>query len=291
MRAWLVSVFVAVFFGALVAALIGCAPADEPRAALDVAGAAALRSDCSFIAGERAGRTLARTQPIGGALPLDTIVVVLLQGRSFDHLLGTMNGDVDARAPVGGRATRYCVADPGDDWKRSHVAYADGFAAAAANAEDPAGARVLEHYTADDLPVLHALAARFAISDRHFAAILADADANRAMIYGATTHGRLDASADTPAAVVGAGGAASLFDLLDGAGVSWRVYTEGAGPAALADVRARRGDRFGNGFGSDAAAGKLPQVAFVEITPPSAGGGRFDFQAPGDVQLGDRFLS
>ncbi len=295
MRSWLISVFVAVFFGALVAAaMLGCAPAAEPRAALDVAAAAALRSDCSFVAGERAGQTVARTLPIDGELPFDTIVVVVLQGRSFDHLLATMPGDVDAEA-AGGRAAGYCVADPGDDWKRSHIAFAgganDGFSAAAATADDPAGARVMQHYTADDLPVLHALAERFAVSDRHFAAILADADANRAMLYGASTHGRLDASADTPAAVIGADDAPSLFDLLDGAGVSWRVYTEGDGPAALAPVRARHGDRFGGSFGTDAAAGTLPHVAFVEVAPQSSGGGRFDFRAPGDVQLGDRFLS
>ena len=60
--------------------------------------------------------------PIDGALPFDTIVVVLLQGRSFDHLLADMRGDVDVHAPVGGRATRYCVPAAGDDWKRSHVA-------------------------------------------------------------------------------------------------------------------------------------------------------------------------
>jgi phospholipase C len=293
MRGAFMSVFVAIFLGALIAAaLAGCARPGEERSTLDDAEAAALRDDCTFGAGERAGMTLARTAPLDDALPFDTIVVVLLQGRSFDHLLGTMAGDVDVRAPVGGHATRYCVPAAGDDWKASHVAFAgganDGFAQAAASDEDPTGARVMQSYGADDLPVLHALASRYAVSDRHFAGMLADADANRALLYSGTTHGRIDASATTPASVVGA---PSLFELLDAAGVSWRVYTEGDGPAALAGVRARHGDRFGGGFGVDARAGTLPHVAFVEVAPPSRGGGRFDFRAPGDVQLGDRFLS
>ena len=287
--------FLAVFAGALIAAaLAGCAQRSEPRAALDEQSAATMRGECAFAAGARAGETVARTAPIDDELPFDTIVIVLLQGRSFDHLLATMPGDVDVRAPVGGHATRYCVEDPGDDWKRSHVAFAggvdDGFAAAAASAADPSGARVMQSYDAADLPVLHGLAEGFAVSDRHFAAILADADANRAMLYGATTHGRLDASADTLPAVVGAAGAPSLFSRLDDAGVSWRVYVEGDGPAALAPIRAQHADRFGGSFGTDAAAGTLPHVAFVELAPSSRGGGRFDFHAPGDVQLGDRFL-
>jgi phospholipase C len=290
---WLSSVFAAVFFGAMMAAALGgCARSGEPRGTLDEAEAAALRDDCTFAAGERAGVTLARTAPIDDALPFDTIVVVLLQGRSFDHLLGTMSGDVDARAPVGGHATRCCVPAAGDDWKASHVAFAgganDGFATAAATADDPTGARVLQSYGADDLPVLHALASGFAVSDRHFAGMLADADANRALFYAGTTRGRIDASADTPAADVAA---PSLFELLDAAGVSWRVYSEGDGPAALAGVRARHGDRFGGAFGVDARAGALPHVAFVELAPQSPGGGRYDFRAPGDVQLGDRFLA
>ncbi|HEX8953127.1 MAG TPA: alkaline phosphatase family protein, partial [Polyangia bacterium] len=296
MRGWLVTMFLAVFAGALIAAALGgCAQKSEPRAALDDVSAAALRSACAFGAGARAGQTVATTAPLDDELPFDTIVVVLLQGRSFDHLLGSMRGDVDARAPVGGHATRYCVDDPGDDWKRSHVAWAggsdDGFAAAAATAADPAGARVMQSYDAGDLPVLHALAEGFAVSDRHFAAVLADADANRAMLYGATTHGRLDPSADTPPAVVGDAGAPSLFSRLDAAGVSWRVYVAGDGPAALAPVRAQRAERFGGSFGTDAAHGTLPHVAFVEVSPEARGGGRFDFHAPGDVQLGDRFLA
>jgi phospholipase C len=290
------AMFLAVFVGAVIAAALGgCAQKSEPRAALDNVSAATLRAECAFAAGARAGQTVARTAPLDDELPFDTIVVVLLQGRSFDHLLATMRGDVDARAPIGGHAMRYCVADPGDDWKRSHVAFAggigDGFAAAAASLDDPTGARVMQSYDAADLPVLHALAEGFAVSDRHFAAMLADGDANRAMLYGATTHGRIDASAETPPAVVGEAGAPSLFTRLDDAGVSWRVYVEGDGPAALAPVRAQRGERFGGSFGTDAAAGTLPHVAFVEVAPQSRGGGRFDFHAPGDVQLGDRFLA
>src|SRR5262245_11420282 len=93
--------FALVMLSAIVAAALGgCAAPAEPRADLDAEPAAAARTACSFTAGERAGLTVARQVPIGDALPIDTIVVVLLQGRSFDHLLGTMRGDVDA-VPAG----------------------------------------------------------------------------------------------------------------------------------------------------------------------------------------------
>jgi phospholipase C len=299
-RAGFAIMFGLVVLSAIVAAALGgCAGRAEPRADLDAQQAAAARSACSFTAGERAGLTVARQAPVGDALPIDTIVVVLLQGRSFDHLLGTMRGDVDA-VPAGANnidangllvptvaAARHCVDDPGDDWRQSHIAFGggtnDGFVRAAAPSfDDPTGARVMEHYGPDDLPILHALAGNFALSDRHFAAMLAGADANRALLYAATTHGALDeAVAD----------GVTLFDLLDAAGISWRVYTGGDGPPALAAVRARHADRFVGGFGRDAAAGRLPGVAFVEVSPPYSGAARYDFRAPGDVQVGDRFLA
>jgi phospholipase C len=291
----------AVAAGVVVASLAaGCARTEVARP-LDAAQVAAQRSQCAFAAGAPAAATLAAPEPVGDAMPIDTIVVVVLEGRSFDHLLGSMNGvdgppddamnvDASGRAVPITHGTRYCVADPGDDWKRSHVAFdggsGRGFVKAAAPVDDdPTGARVMSRYGADDLPVLHGLATRFAVADRYFASMLAGATQNRAFLYAGTSHGAID---DRPIAA----DAATIFGSLDGAGVDWRVYGGDASrPAALAAIRAQRADHFSGSFGADARAGRLPPVSFVEAAPTSSGGGRWDFRAPGDVQLGDRYLS
>ena len=79
-------------------------PDMAPRSMLDEAAAAAARAACTFKAGAPAAQSLASTAPIGTQIPINNIVVVMMENRSFDHLLGDLPSlgvqDVDV-APAG----------------------------------------------------------------------------------------------------------------------------------------------------------------------------------------------
>src|SRR2546428_10558397 len=51
------------------------------------ADAVAARSACKFKAGDAPGLSLVQTAPLGPQIPIDTVVVLMMENRSFDHLL------------------------------------------------------------------------------------------------------------------------------------------------------------------------------------------------------------
>src|SRR5262249_47829235 len=117
--------------------------------------------------------------------------------------------------------------------------------------------------------------------------LLGPASSNRAFLYAGSSFG-------TVAGEPIAGERATLFQALEAAGVSWRVYSESTSPASMmtdayAAWRGRVGD-FGE-FINDAASGNLPQVVFVDPRADGSDGVRDDFDAIADVQFADGFLA
>ncbi|HZS39826.1 MAG TPA: alkaline phosphatase family protein [Polyangia bacterium] len=277
---------------ALAFALGGCV-AGEPRANLDEREAAEARDACSFSAGARAGATLSRDAPLGEAIPIDHVIVLMLQGRAFDHVLGALPGadcapegaanpDAAGQSIARRRLTRACLADPPHSWNAHHVAWGggrnDGFVRAAA------APSAMGYYAPDDLPGLYSIASQFAVADGYYSSVLGPPSANRAFLYAATAFG---AVGDEPPA----GDRPTIFSALEAAGVSWAVFSESSSPAAALSA-ALAPARFHpyRDFVNAAAGGNLPQVSFLEPDFAGADGVRDDFDAIADVQLGDQFL-
>src|SRR5205807_711050 len=74
-----------------------------PRSSYTDEQAAAARAACTFKAGTAPGLSLAKDAPLGSQIPIDTIVILMMENRSFDHLLGNLpatgQGDVEVAPP------------------------------------------------------------------------------------------------------------------------------------------------------------------------------------------------
>jgi len=277
-----------VWLGLLLAAC-GPPPAGEPDADLVCAPVAAPdtlddRDRCAFGAGDLPIDTLGVD---GARLPITHVIVVMQENRSYDHMLGQLEGvpagytnpDVagDPVAPFPLEST--CLeADPPHQWDAMHAQHnggaMDGFVTTAAVGGSD-GRYALGYYTEDDLPFYYWAARTFARSDAHFASVLGGTWANRNVLYTGSTYG----TRDTGAMVTH--GVRSVYDQLDDAGVRWGVYTDGwprqdtIGWDAAFEGRATVPD-----FLYAVETGTLPPVSFVD---PAY---EFDEHPPNDVQPG-----
>src|SRR3569833_1941642 len=111
----------------LLAALVACGPAKKAQKTVSEADADAARRACTYGAGALAKDTLASSAPIGDAIPIDHIVLVMQENHSFDSIFSELGGDAHA-APAGvveDSVTRthqahLCTDDPGHSWPDSH---------------------------------------------------------------------------------------------------------------------------------------------------------------------------
>jgi phospholipase C len=217
-----------------------------------------------------------------------------------------------------------CTEDLTPDWEPSHINFnrqnpgsasspMDGFVAIGFNISkvaaglgihmaDQDGHRVMGFFNANDLNYYYFMASQFAIDDRFFAPVPSDTPANRHFLMAGTSQGFVH---EGP----GPGGltAKTIFEELDAANVSWKIYSaEASGFTFLQDFA------FFNKPGvashvapiaqyfADASAGKLPGVSFIEpglhdglsehpsnfdITHPQLG------EPPINVQVGAQFAS
>ena len=98
-------------------------------------------------------------------------------------------------------------------WTAAHDARATGFT-------DVDGIRAMSYYNGDDLPYYYFLATNFATSDRWFSPVMTRTQPNREFMLAATSAGHVyppnpgDPPLTNP----------TIFDLLQAAGISWKVY-------------------------------------------------------------------
>jgi phospholipase C len=241
---------------------------------------------------------------------IEHVVVLMQENRSFDSYFGKLHfqGQPAAEAepkdasnpdPLGGKPVRayhkhrYCeVADLDHSWNGTHHEYdhgaMDGFTKANAVEKDPRGRRSMGFNTKADLPFYYGLYRKFAIGDRFFASVLSQTFPNRFYLLAGTSFGHI--RNDLP----GADGFQhkTVFNLLDDAGVSWRVYYSQI-PFAF-EFKYVRDHSAGHVFPidqyyADAAAGALPQVSFVDPIFVGPTNVENDEHPPSNVQVGGRF--
>ena len=216
-----------------------------------------------------------------------------------------------------------CVENPSPSWAEAHRAWnvhtptsatatMDGFVDAAANDArqhvnqqgqfaplfDTNGVRAMGYYDGGDLNYYYALATAFATSDAWFAPVMTRTPPNREYLIAATSHGYAYQRGTNPPADSALIPSTTIFEELQSAGISWKIYvptngTACASPPANTDPACLIGFSYLHDFAfgatiknnpsaytqnivpvsqflTDAQNGTLPQVAQIE--PASAAG-------------------
>ncbi len=279
-----------------------------PRSSLTSDQAAQMRTSCTFQSGAYPGQTLAMDAPLGPEIPINNVVVLMMENRSFDNLLGNLaafgvtDADVaklDATNPDanGQPVTRfhygeYCFDDTNHEWTGSHNEYDNGMNDGFIKANlggllDPDGHRAMGYYTEADVPFVYALAKNFAIGDRYFCSLLGPTFPNREYLYAATSFGYTSN-------VLIQKKVPNIFDSMNAAGVDWMEYYETLpGSAVFLEPFSRNlSDHYDKmpAFFDAATAGMLPSVTFLDPNLNDEGVMHDDEHPPGDIQLGDQFL-
>jgi phospholipase C len=267
-------------------------------------GAGAQTPSCTFGPGALPADTLPPGAPHGSQIPIDHIVVLMQENRSYDHYFGRLRrGDGTPRGatnpnPLGGdrirpfHQKRYCeTADLDHGWNGTHREWnggaMDGFTAENVDPSDPNGSRTMGFYTRGDLRYYYKLYKTFAMSDRHFCSVLGPTYPNRYYLLAGSSFGHVNNA--FPDFGAGEWTQRTIFNLLDEAQppVSWKIYYSdlpfGAIFGYVRDRLATNSAPIAQ-FAADAAAGNLPQVAFVD--PSFLGDTENDEHPPSNVQLG-----
>jgi phospholipase C len=210
---------------------------------------------------------------------VEHLLFMMMENRSFDHMLGSLsllegrtdidglraglsnpgpNGEIIAPFPL----THECFVDPGHGWNSSRTQRSDGTCQgfvvdyAGRNPEAPQDA--MGFLTRAGAPISYALADQYTVCDRWFSSVLGPTWPNRLYSLCGTSGGRTgnDANGPVPMQVPG------IFKQLTDAGISWKIY--GNYPWALLLEGGIAGTVPLEQLFEDLEDGELPQVAFVE---------------------------
>jgi phospholipase C len=254
------------------------------------------------------------SDPVGSeTMPeIETIVVLMMENHSFDNILGMLpwqvssrHGKVDGLPSYKGKPYAFNPDTKGtrvesfhlpdlcpsghiaQDWNVAHLSldngHNDGFVTAV-DAIEPMG-----YFDQSDLPVSYALATHFPISDRYFCSLLGQTDPNRRYLYCATSSGEVNDDNEAILSLRAANG--MIFDRLNDAHIGWRYYSQVIADALLVpNFNLNPADTVNckpfSQFATDAAAGALPSVVFLE-----ANGSTTSEENPQDVGFGENFIS
>ncbi len=265
------------------------------------------RRACEFGRGAWAAETLGMDVPVGNDIPIDHVLVLMLENRSFDHYFSNLReaGQMDAEVPArdwanahsDGRSvarfhtTEMCVRDPAHGWNPVHTQYNSGAMDGFVTTNEPLGERAMGYVDATDIPFYYALATTFAIGDHYFCSILGPTVPNRLYLLSGTSFGlganTLVASdtRDTPAPTV--------MTLMDAAQIEWRDYSPGLRMIQYypyyGNLRRETRPHLRNidQLIADLAAGSLPPLSIVEPAYTGEAGVRTDEHPPGTPQAGE----
>lgn len=337
----------------------------------DDADAATKRLACAYKAGNLPAETQGKSYPNGKEIPIQHILVLMQENRSFDHYFQKLpekgQPDVDVAPPgytnpdmmgmpvAPFHDSRYCFTDTNHEWDGSHQEYdngkMDGFILANEGhgtppphplADSMSGVRAMAYYDDSDLPFYYWLANEFSIADHYHCGILGPTWPNRMYMYGASSRGEIenkladfydvkgackadadcggkmgsclngsckgsckvdaDCGVDAPKGtcdVAGGGSCApiprTLFDYLEQRHVNWKVYasgTPGFGITTQAWLKYRQDHQVTiDDYYADAAAGKLPDFAFIDPHLGAEAYNQDDEHPPASPQPGQLFVA
>jgi phospholipase C len=229
---------------------------------------------------------------------IDHVVVLMMENRSFDHLLGWLDGADGQQAGLSypdrsGRLVKtHPLApdfqgcghpDPDHSYQGGRVEYdggaADGWLRAGSN-----DAFSIGFYKNRDLPFLGRAATQWTVLDRYFAAVMAETFPNRIYQHAAQTD-RLTNTMDVSVLP-------TIWDRLAESGLEGRYYFSDVPLLALWGAKYLPISRPVEAFVADALAGDLPAVAFVDprfVDEESGTSG--DDHPHADIRNGEAFLN
>jgi phospholipase C len=247
-----------------------------------------------------AGRAAASWARSAARLPtprhsgIDHVVVLTMENRSFDHLLGWLPGANGRQAGLayqdreGQLHATYALApkfdgcglrDPDHSHEGGLVQYdggaADGFLRAASDLQ------AIGFYRREDLGFMGRIAPAWTVCDAYFAAVLGPSTPNRIFLSAGATD-RLDNSefiSNLP----------TIWDRLAERGVAARYHTAAQFDDTILDHWGTKYERLVfpmERFFADCRSGRLPGVTYLD--PEESG---MDDHPPYDVRIGERFLA
>lgn len=293
--------------------------------------------------------SVSQAQTVTGAiLPnIQHVVVLMLENRSFDNLLGwlyapsnvpaanipprtppTFDGlvegtysntstSVSSGDPVFATSGAWSWAapdpDPGEQFDHvtrqlfdgglsaTNAGFLDDYVAQvrAAGGDADSAARIMQSYSPAQVPVISALATSFAVSDAWFASVPSQTWPNRGFASAGSSDGHVNNS--TP--VVGSYYVPTIFDVLEGANISWMVCNDSPLPSLFSimfpETHLENLDHFHDMSAFRAAcrqpadappSSKLPAYTLLE---PSFGpfGTDESYHPPYDVRPAEAFLA
>jgi phospholipase C len=271
-------------------------------------GSARVAAD-AHAARSTAGTAMATLPPPNEA-PFDTVVVLMMENRSFDHVLGWLPGangrqqglqfaDAQGKAhktyPLAPEWQGCRFSDPDHSWQGAATQYAqgrcDGFLRTA-----PAGDRFpIGYYRQQDLPILAALATGYTVFDNYFCSMQGPTWENRLYQLTGTTQvdmpdGFPKTDADRPCLI-----STTIFDRVVAAGLGAAYYHHGEPMTGL--FKSKKYDRISHSieqFWEDARKGALPNVVFVDPNYTDAAednGTSNDYHPKGSVLVAEQFVA
>jgi phospholipase C len=240
---------------------------------------------------------------------IDTFVVVMMENRSFDHLLGALaydqaypgrhqvdglrggesNPDANGRpVPLRRRASDIMVGDLRPAWDRSHTAWNGGRNDGFARSNVPhLASEVMTYHDREMAPFHYALADRYTVCDRWFSSLLGPTWPNRMYLHAGTSCGRRTNG------LYFTGGPRTVWEAMAARDLEARCYYAGLiswySMAFLGKAMTGRGKLLPNGierFFQDARRGTLPPFSIVDPDFQIS-----DLHPPRRLVFGEAFLA
>jgi len=235
--------------------------------------------------------------PAPGTSGIDHVVVVTMENRSFDHFMGWLPGADGRQAGLtyvdrsgAGRSTHHMTSfsscghtDPDHSYEGGRIQLnngrVDGWLRAGEDDLLPVG-----YYQQPDLAFLGQAGPRWTVCDQYFSAVMAETYPNRFYLHSAQTD-RLHNSTATATMP-------TIWDQLAAASVTGRYYFSDIPFLALWGTKYLPISHPFATFLSDAAAGQLPQVSFIDPRFEDEGSGTSQDDHPhADIRAGEQFLN
>ncbi|WP_374970484.1 alkaline phosphatase family protein [Terrabacter sp. BE26] len=257
-------------------------------------GALALSGGSPVLGLQEADAAVALPPP--GASGIDHVVVVMMENRSFDHFMGWLPGANGKQAGLS-YVDRYGIArpthhltgfascghnDPDHSQEGGLIQLnggrADGWLRAGEDDRLPIG-----YYQQADLPFLGRAAPAWTMCDGYFSAVMAETYPNRFYLHAGQTD-RIHNSTATSSLP-------TIWDRLAAAGRTGRYYFSDVPFVALWGTRYLPISKPFATFLTDAAAGTLPDVSFIDPRfEDESSGSSSDDHPHADIRAGEQFL-
>ncbi|CAM6111446.1 unnamed protein product [Calypogeia fissa] len=257
---------------------------------------------------------------------IKTVVVLVMENRSFDNVLGFLNrvhpnvdglkgdeynlvnvSDPNSKKVYISDAEPYVTeADPDHGYDAIKVQVfggtdtslkpppMNGFAQTAEAVQAGFASQVMSAFKPESIPITVALAQEFAVFDKWFASLPCSTQPNRFYVHSATSHGLIS---NVTADLVDGNPQKTIFENIEEAGLSFGIYYQNI-PATLFYSRLRNLKYINNfrefdlDFKNDARNGKLPNYTVIEQRyfdyPPFFAAN--DNHPPHDVTNGEKLL-